>query len=146
MNNLPLSAVFAAILALPVLVFVPSCSPPAESVPAADLVMNGNFAADAEGNLPGWELIRKPVPGAKPLAGFGKAPATALYIEDAGGVKQTLNGLPQDQAYRLTFRAWRRGGDWAPKPALTIGGIPLTMQREILPESPDNQPGRNLEL
>ena len=146
MNNLPLSAVFAAILALPVLISIPSCSPPAESVPAADLVVNGNFEADAEGNLSGWELIRTPVVGAKPLDGFGQALATALYIEDAGGAKQTVKGLEQDQTYRLTFRAWRRGGDWAPKPALTIGGIPLTMQREILPESPDNQPGRNLEL
>ncbi|MFM6175180.1 MAG: hypothetical protein ACKPB4_24125, partial [Sphaerospermopsis kisseleviana] len=142
-KKLPLSAAFAAILAL---VSMTSCSPPAKESPAVDFVMNSNFEADAAGNLASWEKIRTPVPGAKPLAGFGKAPATALYIEDAGGVKQTLKGLQQDQTYRLTFRAWRRGGDWAPKPALTIGGIPLTMQREILPESPDNQPGRNLEL
>jgi hypothetical protein len=143
MKKLPLAAAFAAILAL---VSMTSCSPPAKESPAVDLVVNGNFAADAEGKVAGWETIRTPVPGSKPLGGFAGAPATALYIEDAGGVKQTLKGLQQDQTYRLTFRAWRRGGDWAPKPALTIGGIPLTMQREILPESPDNQPGRNLEL
>ena len=119
---------------------------PAESLPATDLIENSTFQGDAEGAVPGWETIRTPVPGAKPLAGFAGAPATALYIQDAGGVKQTLKGLTDDHAYRLTFRAWRRGGDWAPKPVLTIGGIPLTMQREILPESPDNQPGRNLEL
>lgn len=139
----------AAIVAIVALVPMTSCSPPslpAKEVPAADLVANGSFRGDAQGNVPGWEKIRTPVPGAKLLVGFGKGPATALYIEDAGGVKQTLKGLQQDQTYRLTFCAWRRGGDWAPKPALTIGGIPLTMQREILPESPDNQPGRNLEL
>lgn len=147
MNNLPLSAAFAAILALPVLISIPSCSPPADSVPGADLVVNGNFAAEAEGNLSGWELIRTPVPGAKPLDGFGpNAPASALHILDAGGVKQTLKGLKEDQTYRLTFRGWRRGGDWAPKPTLTIGGIPLELQREILPKSADNEEGRNLEL
>jgi hypothetical protein len=115
--------------------------------PAADLITNGKFQGDAHGNVPGWEIIRTPVPGSKPLAGFGtNAPAAALHIVDAGGVKQTLQGLKEDQTYRLTFRAWRRGGDWAPKPALTIGGIPLELPREILPESPDQEAGRNLEV
>ena len=118
---------------------------PVASVPAGDLVVNGSFAADAKGDVSGWQVIRTPVPGATPLAGFADAPPTALYIEDAGGVRQTLRGLEENQTYRLRFRAWRRGGDWAPKPALSIGGIPLTMQRAILPESPDSQPGRNLE-
>jgi len=113
---------------------------------AANLIDNGTFQGDPRGNVPGWEKIRMPIPDSKPLAGFMDAPPAALYIQDAGGVKQTLKGLEEEQAYRLVFRAWRRGGDWAPKPALSIGGIPLPLEREILPESPDHQPGRNLEL
>ena len=119
---------------------------PAESLPATDLIENSTFQGDAEGAVPGWEKIRSPIPGSPVAAGFGNAPATALYIQDAGGLKQTIKGLKKNQAYRLTFRAWRRGGDWSPKPTVSIGGIPLTITCDILPESPDSLPGRNLEL
>ena len=119
---------------------------PAESLPATDLIENSTFQGDAEGAVPGWEKIRTPIPGSPVLAGLGNAPATALYIQDAGGLKQTIKGLKKNQAYRLTFRAWRRGGDWSPKPAVSIGGIPLPVTCETLPASAASQPGRNLEL
>ena len=119
---------------------------PEESQPATDLIENSTFQGNAEGAVPGWEKIRTPIPGSAVAAGFGNAPATALYIQDAGGLKQTIKGLKKNQAYRLTFRAWRRGGDWSPKPTLSIGGIPLPMKCEILPASADSQSGRNLEL
>ena len=119
---------------------------PEESQPATDLIENSTFQGNAEGAVPGWEKIRTPIPGSAVAAGFGNAPATALYIQDAGGLKQTIKGLKKNQAYRLTFRAWRRGGDWSPKPAVSIGGIPLPITCETLPASTASQPGRNLEI
>lgn len=114
---------------------------------AADVIANGTFQGDPQGNVPGWEKIRTPVPGSRTLAGFGaNAPSTALHILDAGGLKQTLKGLKEDQTYRLTFRCWRRGGDWAPKPAVSIGGIPLALRCTRLPLSADSQEGRHLEV
>ncbi len=119
---------------------------PAESLPATNLIENSTFQGNAQGAVPGWEKIRTPIPGSPVAAGFINAPATALYIQDAGGLKQTIKGLKKDQAYRLTFRAWRRGGDWSPKPALSIGGIPLPITCETLPASAASQPGQNLEI
>lgn len=115
-------------------------------LPAADLIENGTFQGDAQGAVPGWEKIRSPTPGADLPAEFAKAPAKALHILDAGGVKQTIKGLKENQTYRISFRAWRRGGDWAPKPALSINGIPLPLQCEKLPAVADKAPGSNLEV
>ncbi len=146
MKSKPL-LMFAALVVLAGLaVFLLPLLRPSEPIPAVELIENGTFQGDNQGNVSGWEMIRKPIPGSKVLAGFGKAPATAVFIQDAGGLKQMLKGLKKDQSYRLTLRAWRRGGDWAPKPTLTIGGIPLPLQCEKLPESADSQPDRNLEL
>ncbi len=115
-------------------------------LPAADLIQNGTFQGDAQGAVPNWEKIRTPIPGADVPAEFAKVPAKALYILDAGGLRQTIKGLKENQTYRITFRAFRRGGDWAPKPTFSIGGIPLPMQCEKLPVSADNPQGPNLEV
>ena len=67
-----------------------------------------------------------------------------MYIENAGGVSQTLKGLTEMQTYRLRFRAWRRGADWGPAPIVTIGEIPLTYERELL--SPPSNGSRDERL
>ena len=112
---------------------------------AGDLVRNGTFQADAQRAIPDWVKIRNPTPGVDLPAGITATPVKALHIQDAGGLTQTVKGLRETQAYRLTFRAWRRGGDWAPKPSLFIGGVPLPISCETLPPSAASQPGKNLE-
>ena len=133
------------IIVFPLLTLVTLLTP-AASLTAADLIQNGTFQSDAHGVITGWEKFRNPKPGVDLPAGFGNAPAKALYIEDAGGLTQTIKGLKEDQTYQISFRAWRRGGDWAPKPTLSLGGIPLPLQCEKLTVGAGNELGRNLEV